>query len=409
MKIAINGIGVAGPALAWWLKKFKFEPVLFERAPRLRTGGYIIDFWGVGYDIAEKMGILPELKKRGYKMEALELVNQKGRKTSGLNTKVLQSVTQDRFISIARSEVSAALFHACQGVEARFGTFIEAIEPSSQGVLVGLSDGSQEKFDLVVGADGLHSQVRSLVFGPEERFEKSLGVYVSAFTLKGYQPRKELTYISHAAPMRQVSRASLRNDETLFLFTFASDLVDSAPQKPDEEKALLRKVFGEMSWEVPQILSRLDEVDDFYFDRVSQIHMEQWTQDRVALLGDAAACISLLGGEGTGLAITEAYVLANELSLAGGDFERAFQNYQERLMPFLKEKQKSAKGMLFFFCPKNRFDLFLRNLVIKASSIPLLSKFLLGRTVQDHIALPDYEAMRHGSPGLLDKNPSLTP
>jgi len=390
LRIAINGTGVAGPALAWWLKQYGLTPILFERAPALRTGGYIIDFWGVGYDIAERMGILGELQRKGYLIESLQLVDRRGQSVAILKTAALRSLLGNRFLSIARSDLAAILYRACDNVDTRFGTSITNVTEVSDGVLATLSNGREEKFDLVIGADGLHSEIRSLIFGPQEDCEQSLGAYVAAFTLSGYPVRNELTYMTHAVPKKMVARCSLRDDETLFMFTFHSDLVPELPQNNDEAKALLRAVFRDMEWEVPSILFRLDEAEDFYFDRVSQIHLDSWSQGRVALIGDAAGCVSLLAGEGTGLAIAEAYALAGELQAATGDYRLAFQNYEQKLKPFIKQKQKSALKMLPFFAPKNTYQLFLSRLVIRASSIPILSKFLMKDLLKDDIDLPDY-------------------
>ena len=184
------------------------------------------------------------------------------------------------------------------------------------------------------------------------------GFSFAAFQLPGYQPQDELVYVSHTVPKRQVARISLRDDHTLFLFICRAELVDRQPTTESDEKAVLRDVFGDMRWEVPRILDRMDEVTDIYFDRVSQIRMDHWTNGRVALLGDAAACTSLLAGEGTGLAMTEAYVLAGELQRAAGDHTMAFQNYETKLRQFLAQKQDSALSFAGFFAPKNRLGWF---------------------------------------------------
>lgn len=396
MRIAINGTGIAGPTLAWWLQRYGHEPVLFERAPALRTGGYLIDFWGVGYAIAEKMGIIPELQQKGYLIEALHLVDETGRPVANMSTAAMRKLVDGRFISIARGDIAATLYNACDAVETHFGTHITGIEEQADGVLAALSDGSTEQFDLVIGADGLHSQIRSLIVGPEAQVEHSLGVEVAACTVAGYQPRDELTYMGHRAPQKMVSRVSLREDKTLFLFTFRSVLAEKQPENSAEAKALLHNLYGDMGWEVPSILRRLDDADDFYFDHVSQIRLDHWCQGRVALIGDAAACASLLAGEGTGLAMLEAYVLAGELHRAGGDYTVAFRNYEQRLQSFLQQKQQSALTMAAFFAPKNRLQMLLGRLAIQATALPCLSNFLLGQMLQDDIDLPAYALPDNG-------------
>ncbi len=390
MKIAINGIGVAGPTLAWWLKRFGHQPVLFEKAPQLRTGGYVIDFWGVGYDVAEKMGLLPALYEQGCIMQALRMVNRRGAKVAGMEVDIFRKLINNRYLSIARSDLAATIYRACNDVQSNFNCSIMGIQQHAGGVTIQASDGSQQEFDLVVGADGLHSQVRTLAFGPESEFERYLGYYVAAFSLPGYQPRDELVYVSHTVPQRQVARVALRNDLTLFLFIFRAELLDSQPTAAPAARAVLRNVFGDMQWEVPQILARMDEAEEIYFDRVSQIRMDRWTNGRVALVGDAAACVSFLAGEGTGLAMTEAYVLAGELHRAGGDHAQAFRNYEKILQPFLAQKQQAAMKFAGFFAPKNSWGLFLRDLATNAASLPFMAKLLIGRTFQDDFALPNY-------------------
>ena len=292
MRIAINGTGVAGPTLAYWLRRFGHEPILFEKADSLRTGGYVIDFWGLGFEIAERMGLVPALLERCYRIKRLSMVEADGREVVGLDVTGIREQLQGRFISVARADLAAVLFRSCHGIRAHFGVSVADVEQDGQGVAVTLSNGRKERFDLLVGADGLHSHVRALAFGAAARFETSLGCHVAAFRLLDYPRRDELTYVSHTVPRRQVARVALRNDETLVLLICRSDLFDGDPPR-EQPKAALRRAFGDMKWEVPEILDRMGDVDDVYFDRVSQIHLPRWSVGRVALIGDAAACASL--------------------------------------------------------------------------------------------------------------------
>jgi 2-polyprenyl-6-methoxyphenol hydroxylase-like FAD-dependent oxidoreductase len=390
VRVAINGVGIGGPTLAFWLRYYGHEPVLFEKAPHLRAGGYLIDFWGLGYEIAERMGILPTLRARGYQMEWMRLVDGDGRPQAAAELAGMREVLDGRFLSIPRADLSAALFGACDGVATHFGVSLTALTENRDGVVVTRSDGHRERFDLVVGADGLHSTIRAQVFGPEPRFERFLNCYVAAARLRGYPHRDELTYISHTLPGRQVARVSLRDDETLVLLMCDGKRLEG---DPPHSRETLRRVFGGMGWEVPAILDALDGTDDLYFDRVSQIRLSRWSSGRVALLGDAAACASLLAGEGTGLAMLEAYVLAGELHRAGADHARAFAEYERRLQTFVAAKQRAARRLRGFFTPRNRVGLSVRNLAVRALSHKFLAKRLLLRSLRDDFELPRYRTL----------------
>jgi 2-polyprenyl-6-methoxyphenol hydroxylase-like FAD-dependent oxidoreductase len=390
MRIAINGTGVAGPTLAYWLRRFGHEPVLFEKASELRSGGYVIDFWGLGFDIADRMGLVPTLLDRGYKMERLSIVDARGHEITEMDVTSIRTRLNGRFVSIARADLAAALFEACNGIPSHFGVSIAGLKQDRDGVTATLSNGQQDRFDLVVGADGLHSQVRELTFGPEVRFETSLGCHVAAFRLRGYPRRDELTYVSRTVPMRQVARVALRDDQTLVLLICRSELIDGDPPR-EQQKAALRRAFGVMKWEVPDILNRMDAVDDVYFDRVSQIHLPQWSAGRVALIGDAAACASLLAGEGTGLAMIEAYVLAGELHRAGGHIDRALAAFEAQLRSFVTTKQRAALRFRSFFAPRTALALRVRNIAVRSLSIPLVANRFIG-SLRDDLELPNYHA-----------------
>ena len=392
MRIAINGVGIAGPSLAYWLWQAGHKVLLIEAAPHLRSGGYVIDFWGIGYDIAEKMGALPRIRELGYQVQEVRFVDRQGHKRGGFSVEGFRAMTQGRFTSVRRSDVSAAIYHALEGkVETLFGDSIAQIETEGDGVRVHFEHAAPREVNLVIGADGLHSRVRQLVFGPEAEFEAPLGYHVAAFEVEGYQPRDELVFITHGIPGRQVSRFSLRDDNTLFLFVFRNEyLPRERPSTEQERKAALVDIFSDVGWECPRILAALQTVNNLYFDSVSQIRMPAWTKGRVALVGDAAACVSLMAGEGTGLAIAEAYVLAGELQVAGGDHEAAFARYQARMMPFLQRKQESAAKFASAFTPQTALGITVRNLVTRLLGLPFVQAYFIGRDLRDDITLPDY-------------------
>jgi 2-polyprenyl-6-methoxyphenol hydroxylase-like FAD-dependent oxidoreductase len=392
MKVIINGAGIAGPTLAYWLQKSGHDVLLVEAAPELRRGGYIIDFWGLGYDIAEKMGLLPRIKELGYQVQEVRFVDRRGKRCGGFRTQVFDRVTNGRFTSLRRSDLAAAIYGALAGrVETIFGDSLSGLEDSGDGLRVSFDHSSPRQTDLLIGADGLHSRVRELAFGKDPKTEFSLGYHVAAFEADGYRPRDELVYITHGVPGRQVSRFSMREDKTLFLFVFHDEyLRDKTLSTVEDCKSALKEIFKGVGWECPEILTALSSAGSLYFDGVSQIRMERWSQGRTALVGDAAACVSLLAGEGTGLAMAEAYALAGELSRCGKDYASAFAGYQDRMMPFLRRKQKAAEGFASSFAPRSSFGIAVRNLVTPFLGIRLVADFFIGREMRDDVVLPDY-------------------
>jgi 2-polyprenyl-6-methoxyphenol hydroxylase-like FAD-dependent oxidoreductase len=391
MRVAINGMGIAGPTLAYWLRRSGHDPVLFEKAPAVRSGGYLIDFWGLGYEIAERMGIIPTLREHSYQMERLRMVDRDGREEAHMDLAPLYEAHRGRFISLPRADLASALGGACQGIPAHFNVSISAIVQDGANPIVTLSDGRQDRFDLIVGADGLHSQVRALAFGPEAQFEQFLDCYVAAFRVRGYPHRDELTFVSHTVRGRQAARVSLRDDETLVMLVCRAELVGADLLRHGDPRPALRQAYGGMGWEMPELLDAMDGSDDMYFDRVSQIHLPHWSANRVALVGDAAACPSLLAGEGAGLGMLAAYVLAGELHRADGNCARALAAYESRLRTFVSAKQKGALWFRGFFAPQTALGLMVRNLAVHVFALPLLAKPFWARSLHDDFTLPEYQ------------------
>ncbi len=390
--VLISGVGIAGATLAYWLGQFGFKPTLIERAAQPRTGGYIIDFWGRGYDIAERMRLVPELRKEGYDVHELRIVDTKGKRVGGFGVDVFRKLTGGRYVSIARADLAKLIYQKIErSFETVFGDSIVSVGQDEDGVRVEFAHAPARRFDVVIGADGLHSAVRKLVFGSQDQFEKYLGYYVAAFEVAGYPNRDERVYVTYELPGKQVARFAMREDRTLFLLVFAADrALPIAPRDVPSQKARLHAEFDRAGWECRRVLAALDDCDDLYFNSVSQIHMNTWSRGRVALVGDAAFCPSLLAGQGSALAMIGAYVLAGELAAAGGRWQTAFHRYQNLLLPFMEGKQKAAEQFARSFAPKTQFGLFVRNQITKALAIPFVAELTLGRLIHDAIDLPDY-------------------
>jgi 2-polyprenyl-6-methoxyphenol hydroxylase-like FAD-dependent oxidoreductase len=403
MSVLISGVGIAGPTLAYWLSVYGIESTLVERAPRLRTGGYVIDFWGSGFDVAERMGLLADIRRDGYDIKELRLVDGRGWRVGGFKLDAFRTATRGRYVSIPRSDLAKIIYRKIEErCETIFGDSIKVIEQGTEGVNVAFEHGPPRRFDVVIGADGLHSVVRRLTFGEEARFERFLGLRVAAFEAAGYQPRDEDIYISYSVPGKQVGRLSMRNDRTLFLLIFNDEgesLVD--PFDTKSHKDILRSHFGNMGWECPQIMAAMEACDEIYFDRVSQIRMDTWSQGRVGLIGDSAFCPSFLAGQGSALAMVAAYVLAGELGKADQTPEEALRRYEQELRAFISGKQIAAVKLAGSFAPQTRFGLFLRNQVTKAFALPLVARWVMGSTLLDSFSLPEF-SVKTAPPGDLD-------
>lgn len=390
MRVLIVGAGIAGSTLAYWLQKAGHQPTLLERSHGLRRGGYLIDFWGTGFDVAERMGIVPRLRREGYPLAEARDVAADGHRIASLDPQQFVAGTSGRYVSILRSDLAAAIYDSLEeGVETIFGDTVARLTEGERGVHVEFEHAAPRDFDLVVGADGLHSRVRELVFGEESRFERDLGIAVAAFDVVGYRPRDELVAVMHAEVGFQAIRVALRDDLTMFMLTFRHQ----GPVPTDDfgaQQELLRTSLAEARWEIPAILHELPQARTLYLDRANQIRMPSWISGRVALIGDAAASPSLLAGQGSALAMVESYVLAAELAATPKDHRRAFDAYERRLMPMLRSKQDAAKGLGTAFAPTNRWRLALRNTAMRFMGLPPVANLAMGRSLRDPITLPDW-------------------
>jgi 2-polyprenyl-6-methoxyphenol hydroxylase-like FAD-dependent oxidoreductase len=390
--VLVSGAGIAGPALAYWLRYRGFEPVLIERAAHFREGGYMIDFWGVGYDVAERMNLIPRLREAGYIIDRVKFVDEGGRTRSGFDAKMLRRALGNRFFSLPRGDLARAIFDTtADNIETIFGDSITAIHEDPEGLDVQFKHGRARRFDLVTGCDGLHSAVREIVWDQENEFEKYLGYYCASFITTNHPHREEQAYTSYAEPGGSISRYALRGGRTAFLFIFACEQPLVQSPDPASGKAVLLDRFKHDRWmEVPEILKRLETCDDLYFDSVSQVRMPSWSRGRVTLVGDAAYCPSLLAGEGAGFALAGAYILSGELQRANGDHLLAYRAYEQRFRSFIERKQHSASQFATSFTPKTRLGLFVRDLVLRLTAFSPVSAWLTRRFVTDQFELPDY-------------------
>tara|TARA_R110000772_G_scaffold62590_7_gene140642 strand:+ start:262 stop:1491 length:1230 start_codon:yes stop_codon:yes gene_type:complete len=343
-KILISGAGAAGQTLAYWLRQHGFTPVVVERAPEPRAGGFAIDIRGAAVFVAKQMGILEDCREVSVRMREIVRVNREGGhvwKTDG-NFGAGDGVAGD--VEILRDDLTHIIQQKlCEGIEYRFGDSITAIAQDESGVAVTFRNGDPERFDLVIGADGLHSNVRALAFGPEEKFAKPLGYYIAIFTIDNFMDLEQQWHMCYLpGKMANIMQYGL-DKHTRAMFLFASPPLDYDRGNADEQKALINQAFlDDNYWVVPQLLEQLQAANDLYFDEVTQIHMPGWSNGRVALTGDAACAPTAITGQGTSLALVGSYVLAGELKAAGGNYKVAFERCNSKLQDFVKENQDLA-------------------------------------------------------------------
>ena len=363
--VLISGAGVAGQTLAYWLRRLGFTPVVVERAPAPRDGGQAVDLRGAAIEVARRTGILDAARAARTRTRGMSYVNSAGKRLASLNGAF--GVIDARDVEIVRGDLVSILYEATRNdVEYIFDDSISSLTDGADGVSVTFERSAPRTFQLVVGADGLHSRVRGLVFGPESQFIDHLGLYLAVFTIPN---DLELDYwqLIYATPGKSVTVTSARgNREARAIFFFASKPLDYSYRDPGQQQELLAAAFAGEGWEVPRLLTAMPEAPDFYFDSVSQVRMDSWSAGRVTLVGDAGYCPSPLSGQGSSLALTGAYVLASELRAADGDHRDAFARYQQRMQDFVARNQQIANGNAKRFTPTSRRQIWLQNQGIRA-------------------------------------------
>jgi 2-polyprenyl-6-methoxyphenol hydroxylase-like FAD-dependent oxidoreductase len=375
--ILISGAGIAGPTLAYWLKRYGFNPTIVERAPQLRDGGAPIDVRGEAVQIAKDMGIWPELQQEKTTLDEIRFVNGQHQRASKVNVQMLRSLFKlDRsWAEIARGDLVRALYDVTRDdIEYRFGDSIRTLQQDDEGVDVTFESGKSRRFDLVVGADGLHSRVRSLAFGNEELFEHYCGYYVGLFFIDNYLGLDESTLWFYSVPGKQTVVRRLRNSQQLgvaFIFKQPTKLSYDRFDL-EQQKRLIAEAYSDVGWEIPRLLEKMQASTGFYFDVVSQIRMEKWSQGRVVLIGDAAHCAALLAGEGSKLAIMGGYILAGELKAALGEYQSAFDNYERAFRPLVTAEQAKVKPDSNALVPETARAIWIQNHLG-----PLLFPFLI--------------------------------
>ncbi|MGY2010574.1 FAD-dependent monooxygenase [Nocardia gipuzkoensis] len=386
--VLVSGAGIAGPALAYWLHRYGFAVTVVERARTLRPGGQAIDFKGRTHrTVLERMGILHDVEEHRTGTTDTVFVDERGSRRA-----LMSGEFTGGDVEILRGDLSEILYSRTgDRCEYLFGDSVAALTETAAGVHVEFEHAPARTFDLVFGADGIHSRVRRLAFGPERDFVQYLGYY---YAVAGASPRggktagrpERATAYGHNAPGRLAISGGPKAQQ---MYMFASPELDYARDDSAAQRRILTETYAEVGWEVPRMLTELAEFDDFYMDSLSQVRMpDGYTKGRVALVGDSAYG-NTLGGFGTGLAVVGAYVIAGELALADGDHTTAFARYDELMKRYAKIAGNSNAGR--FLAPKTARGIKMRDWFLESRLFALMTKY--SDNAANDIDLKDYPAL----------------
>ncbi|MFF2084632.1 FAD-dependent monooxygenase [Nocardia sp. NPDC058176] len=385
--VLISGASIAGPALAYWLHRYGFTVTVVERAPALRAGGQAVDFKGRTHlTVLERMGIIDEVRERRTGTTDLAFVDAHGRELG-----VMPGEFTGGDIEILRGDLAEITYRrTADEVEYVFGDSITALDDTPDGVRVRFEHGPDRTFDLVLGADGIHSRVRALAFGPEADYVHHLGhhycVAGSSRWSDAATPRERARGHAHNTPGKLAVDGGPKAQQ---MYMFAAPELDYPRHDVDAQRRVIERTFADMTWHAPRMLADLADFDDVYLDSISQVRMNgAYTRGRVALVGDAAYG-NTLAGFGTGLAIVGAYVLAGELATAAGDHTLAFANYDRIMKRYAKIAGNSNAGR--FLAPKTALGIRARNWFIGSRLFTLMLKY--GDKAANDIDLIDYPTL----------------
>ncbi|GHG06513.1 MULTISPECIES: FAD-dependent monooxygenase [Streptomyces] len=394
-EILISGAGIAGTALAYWLRKAGFAVTVVERAPEPRPGGQTVDLRGAGRTVIERMGLMDRAKAITVDQRGLALVDGKGKVTARVPADSFGGEGIVSEIEILRGDLAHLLHEATlPDTEYLFDDTITGIDQDTDpdAVTVTFEKAAPRRFSLVVGADGTHSVVRALAFGPEEEFARPLDLYTAWFTAHD-DLDLDSWYLMHNAPGGLVAsaRPGRLPGEIKAGFSFRSPPLAYDRRDVEAQKEIVARRFAGVGWETPRLLRAMRTAPDFFLDSMAQVRLDSWSRGRVALLGDAGYCATPLTGLGTSLALVGAYVLAGELAAAEGVHDAAFRRYDTVMRPYVTQAQELPPGGAAGFAPTGRLGIRMRDLSMRSMTRwPMRSLMAAQFAKAGDIALPEY-------------------
>lgn len=373
MNVLISGASVAGPALAYWLNRHGMHATIVERAEAVRPGGLAVDFRGTAMRVLDQMGILDELRAHATQPGDSTVVDADGNRIATMPAEIFAGE-----LEVLKTDLTLILYDLTKNdTEYLFSDSIAALTQEPDGVRVEFERADPRTFDLVIGADGLHSKVRTLAFGPKERFTHPMGYAFATFSTVNYL-NLDHAGMSHVSGDRSLNVfASNNNTQVRVMFMFPAEDV---PRNRETQQEAVRTAFEHVGWEAPALLKAMPAATDFYFDELSQITMPTWSTGRVALVGDAGYCASPMSGRGTSQALLGAYVLAGELSTQDSH-EKAFAEYEHALREYVASTH--AMGQM----ARDSF-----NLPPSQEMFDAIAAADTGEDSPDNVALKDYAA-----------------
>jgi len=346
VKVLVSGASIAGLTTAYWLCHYGFKVTVVETAPGVRPGGQPVDVRGPAIEVAEKMGILAAVRDRSTKLTGMSVVDSEGREIFRSTERTLTGGHFDSpDVEILRDELCYILHDAVGGrADFIFGNAIAALRQDAAGVDVDFANGQRDRFDVVIGADGLHSAVRRLVFGPESEFLHYMGMYISVFAIPNFLGLERWQiFHEHKGVLGGVVAFEKETKLRCYISFKSEQPVDYDYRDVAAQKQMIVERAAEVGWEFPRIVQYMQETPDFHFDSASLICTDSWSRGRITLVGDAGYCASPLVGQGTTNAMMGAYVLAGELATHTDDLAAGIAAYEQALRVYVTHSQDLAR------------------------------------------------------------------